>query len=68
MRISARLLNSPINCRPDAKCFRPFEEIDPDFAQTLRQVHLVGVEVYAFRCDVRLSEIKIAESIPVELG
>ncbi len=54
--------------RPDAKCFRPFEEIDPDFAETLRQVHLAGVEVYAFRCDVRLSEIKIAKSILVDLS
>ncbi len=57
-----------ITQRPDAVRFKPFEAVDPDFAETLRQVHQAGVEVYAFRCDVCLSEIEIAENIPVDLG
>lgn len=54
--------------RGDAECFSPYEDIDPTFADTLRQVHQVGVEVHAYRCDISLDEIRIAAKIPVILA
>lgn len=53
--------------REDAQCFAPFESIDPDFAQTLRQVSAAGVAVHAYRCNVSLEEVKISAEIPVRL-
>ena len=39
--------------RPDAKCFRPNEETDPEFAETFRRAVQKGMEVYpvVFRFD-----------------
>lgn len=54
--------------REDAQLFRPFEAVDPAFASTLRQVHKAGVEVHAYRCDVSLAKITIADEIPVDLS
>jgi len=54
--------------RGDAERFTPFEAIDPAFAETLRQVHQAGVEVHAYRCEVRLDKIEIAAKIPVNLN
>ena len=53
--------------RGDAARFAPYQAIDPDFSETLRQVHQAGVEVHAYRCDVSLDQVKIAEEIPVTL-
>jgi sugar fermentation stimulation protein A len=53
--------------RPDAERFAPFEAVDPAFAETLRRVQGSGVEVHAYRCDVRLEAITIAEEIPLNL-
>jgi sugar fermentation stimulation protein A len=53
--------------REDARRFAPFEEIDPDFAEVLRQINDVGVEIHAYRCKVSTEEIRIAEEIPVDL-
>lgn len=54
--------------REDALQFMPNEEIDPQFAQVLRQVKQVGVEVHAYRCVVNTERIEIAEEIPVILS
>lgn len=53
--------------REDALKFAPFEDIDPDFAEILRQINDVGVEIHAYRCKVSTEQIKIAEEIPVDL-
>jgi len=41
--------------------------IDPDFADKLREVHQVGVEVHAYCCNVSLKEIQVSAEIPVHL-
>ena len=53
--------------REDALKFAPFEEIDPDFAEVLRQIIDVGVEIHAYRCNVSTEQIRITEEIPVDL-
>jgi len=53
--------------REDVESFSPYEVIDPDFADKLREVHQVGVEVHAYRCAVSLKEIQVAAEIPVHL-
>ena len=53
--------------REDAHWFAPFEDIDPDFAQTLRQVREQGVTVHAYRCQVSLEGVEISAEIPVKL-
>ncbi|MBW6465309.1 MAG: DNA/RNA nuclease SfsA [Brevefilum sp.] len=54
--------------RGDAASFAPFEAVDPVFAETLRQVQRQGVAIHAYRCDVGLDKIEIADEIPVELA
>lgn len=54
--------------REDAFQFSPFEEIDPQFTQVLRQVNQAGVEVHAYRCVVNTEHIEIVEEIPVNLS
>ena len=53
--------------RGDAMRFSPFEAVDPEFSDTLRHVHRAGVAVHAYRCDVSLEKIEIAEEISVEI-
>lgn len=53
--------------REDALRFTPFELIDYEFAETLREVCRAGVEVHAYRCSISLEKIEIAEEIPVDL-
>lgn len=53
--------------REDAQSFTPFTEIDPGFAQTLREVGKQGVEVHAYRCRLDLNEVEIHQAIPVRL-
>jgi len=53
--------------REDAAKFAPFEEIDPDFAEVLRQITDLGVETHAFRCRVNKEYVRIDEEIPVDL-
>jgi sugar fermentation stimulation protein A len=54
--------------RGDAARFASYGTIDPAFAETLRQVQRRGVAVHAYRCNVGLDKIEIADEIPVELG
>ena len=53
--------------RADATRFKPHETIDPEFTEVLRQAHAQRVEIHAYRCDVTLEGIEIADEIPVEL-
>lgn len=53
--------------RPDARRFTPHAEADPAFAETLHLAADAGVGVHAFTCRVSLTDIAIAEEIPVVL-
>lgn len=53
--------------REDASKFAPFEAIDPEFAEVLRQIKEVGVEIHAYKCKVSTNDIFINEAIPVDL-
>jgi sugar fermentation stimulation protein A len=53
--------------RGDAVRFAPYESVDPLFAETLRQVHRQGVDIHAYRCNVGVDKIEIADEIPVEI-
>ena len=53
--------------RADATRFKSHETVDPEFTEVLRQAHAQGVEIHAYRCDVTLEGIEIADEIPVEL-
>ena len=53
--------------REDAYRFAPFDAVDPDFAEVLRQISEVGVEIHAYRCLVSTENIEIVEEVPVGL-
>ncbi len=53
--------------RPDVLSFTPFTDIDPLFTDTLRHVCAGGVAAHAYRCEVSIYQINIAEEIPVIL-
>lgn len=50
-----------------AEGFSPNAQMDPLFAQKVRQAAQTGVEVLAYRCSVSPSQIKISKKIPVIL-
>jgi sugar fermentation stimulation protein A len=47
---------------------RACHERDPEYAKALRQAHLAGVEVVAYRTRIEPPSVTIAESLPVHLG
>jgi sugar fermentation stimulation protein A len=53
--------------RADAVSFRPNDDTDPAFGQTLREVVKAGVEAYAYRCCVTLEGAEIAAPVEVLL-
>jgi sugar fermentation stimulation protein A len=53
--------------REDVNRFKPFEKVDPNFAQTLRQVCTQGVEIHAYNCIVSTESIAIKDEIPFEI-
>jgi sugar fermentation stimulation protein A len=53
--------------RADAKTMRPAHEIDPHYAEALRDAHNQGVEVLAYRLDFGQNEVSVGASIPVLL-
>lgn len=53
--------------RPDARAFRPHDPADPDFGRALRAAVARGVQALAYRCEVSLVEIRLADPIPVML-
>ena len=52
--------------RDDTRVIEAAEDIDPDYARTLREVAKAGVEVLAYRA--RLSEREITLGERVEVG
>ena len=53
--------------RSDAHGFKPNDEADPAFGETLRRAQQAGVEVYAYSCRVSRKTIKLAAPVPVYL-
>jgi len=53
--------------RADCHTFRPADEIDPTYGQTLRESIEAGVEAFAYRAEVEANAIRLAERLPVEL-
>jgi sugar fermentation stimulation protein A len=53
--------------RADASVFSPNDEIDPDFADTLRFAVSEGVEVFAYRCKVTETQVKLKEQVNIIL-
>ena len=51
--------------RTDAESVRAAQEIDPGYAQTLREAKRAGVEVYALKIAINLPEMKLLDSLPV---
>ncbi len=53
--------------RADAVAFRPNADADPRFCAALEGALAGGVEVYAFKCEVSMTEIRIAAAVPIML-
>jgi len=51
--------------RADARTFSPFAARDPEFARALWRARAQGVEVYAYRCTVDLTEVTLTERVEV---
>jgi sugar fermentation stimulation protein A len=51
--------------RADGKCFRPAYEIDPTYAETLREVQAKGVYVLAYRAEVVPDCVTITGKLPL---
>ena len=51
--------------RMDVGEVRPADDIDPDYGRTLRDALSAGVEVVAYRADMRPDAVALAERIPV---
>lgn len=53
--------------RPEGSCFRPADEIDPAYGETLRRVVALGVEVVALRIEHLSHGMKVSGEVPVKL-
>lgn len=53
--------------RNDASVFSPYDEIDPDFGDALRLAASEGVEIFAYRCEVTETSIKLKEKVNIIL-
>ena len=53
--------------REDAKGFSPDDDADPVFGHTLRWAASLGIEAYAYHCQVGLEDITIEKDIPLWL-
>ncbi len=53
--------------RGDVERFRPADEIDPEYARTLREVVAGGVEALAWRAEVTPRRVELVTPLPVDL-
>lgn len=54
--------------RPDAHSLTPNQAADPRFCRSLSDAVELGVEAYAYRCDVDRRRVALSDSVPVRLG
>ncbi len=52
----------------DVICFKPNEEIQPEFAEALREARAAGVQVLAYDCLVTPVRMEIRKEVPVKLS
>lgn len=50
-----------------AEYFTPNKVMDPNFAEALNKAHAAGVEILAYRCDVKEDEVRVYKAIEVKL-
>jgi sugar fermentation stimulation protein A len=53
--------------RAGTRRIRPADEIDSVYGATLREAAKAGVEIMAYACEVKETELVLAEAVPVEL-
>jgi sugar fermentation stimulation protein A len=53
--------------RSDVQLFAPAKEIDPVYADLLKQAHRAGVEIFPMQAKVTPSEITWSKKLPFEL-
>ena len=53
--------------REDVTAFRPAAEIDPRYAETLKQAVAAGVEALAWRVSITPAEVVLSQPLPLEL-
>lgn len=53
--------------REDAESLAPWSAVDPEFAQSLRAAHRIGVRVLAYACRVTPQGCAVSRRIPVEI-
>lgn len=53
--------------RSDGDRFAPAADVDPAYAEALRRVRRLGVEVLAYRADVSPEEMRVVERVEVEV-
>jgi len=54
--------------RTDVTLVKPADEIDPEYGRLLREAVREGVEVLAYGTDISQNEIKLTQSMPIELS
>jgi sugar fermentation stimulation protein A len=54
--------------RADCHAFRPADEIDPAYGETLRRVAASGVEILAYRIRFSTRRLELLERLPVDLA
>jgi len=53
--------------RSDCSSFGTATEIDPTYANALREAHAAGVELLCYQCQLTPQEIKVTGRLPIEL-
>ena len=53
--------------RADCHAFRPADEVDPTYGETLRRVTERGVEVLAYRMRFSARRLELVDRLPVDL-
>ncbi|MDA1348317.1 MAG: DNA/RNA nuclease SfsA [Chloroflexi bacterium] len=54
--------------RPNVSSFSPNRSADPQFCDALRDAAHRGIDVFAYRCDVRRDGVDLTDRVPIELG
>jgi len=53
--------------RGDVSVFTPAFDIDPNYAEALKEAYRLGVEIFPVRCSISPEEIEVETIIPFEL-
>ncbi|MEO1251196.1 MAG: DNA/RNA nuclease SfsA [Pseudomonadota bacterium] len=53
--------------RRDCTRFRPAEDLDPAYAEALRDAAAAGVEILCYDCDVTTAEVGLRRALPIDI-